>query len=79
SNELAKAGGTPQYVDVKADVTFGKTDTGSGITGIHLTVRGSVEGLDAAAFEKAAQAAKVGCPVSKALTGTTITLDATLL
>jgi osmotically inducible protein OsmC len=79
SNELAKAGGTPQYVDVKADVTFGKTDNGSGITGIHLTVRGSVEGLDAAAFEKAAQAAKVGCPVSKALTGTTITLDATLL
>ena len=46
--------------------------------GIHLTVRGEVEGLDADGFEAAAQAAKVGCPVSKALTGTTITLDASL-
>jgi osmotically inducible protein OsmC len=41
-------------------------------------VRGNVEGLDASGFEKAAQAAKEGCPVSKALTGTTITLDAGL-
>jgi osmotically inducible protein OsmC len=48
------------------------------LTGITLTVRGEVEGLDAAAFEKAAQAAKAGCPVSKALTGVEITLDAAL-
>jgi osmotically inducible protein OsmC len=76
SNELAKAGGTASAVDVKADVTFGKTGNGMGITGIHLTVRGTVTGLDGAAFQAAAEAAKVGCPVSKALTGTTITLDA---
>ena len=48
------------------------------ITGIKLTVRGEVEGLDAAGFEKAAQEAKAGCPVSKALAGTEITLDASL-
>ena len=48
------------------------------LTGIALTVRGRVEGLDAAGFEEAANAAKDGCPVSKALTGVEITLDAAL-
>ena len=52
--------------------------TGFSITVMTLTGLGEVEGLDAAGFEKAAQAAKDGCPVSKALTGTTITLDAAL-
>jgi osmotically inducible protein OsmC len=41
-------------------------------------VRGEAEGIDAAGFEEAAQAAKAGCPVSKALTGVEITLDAAL-
>jgi len=79
SANIAEAGGTPQSLDVTADVSLGP-DSGGGfrITGITLTVRGEVEGLDAAGFEKAAQAAKDGCPVSKALTGTTITLDAAL-
>ena len=44
-----------------------------------ITVRGEVEGLDADGFAKAAQDAKDTCPVSKALTGTTITLDAALV
>ena len=48
------------------------------ITGIALTVRGEADGIDAAGFEEAAQAAKVGCPVSKALGGTDITVEATL-
>ena len=48
------------------------------LTGIKLTVRGQVDGLDAAGFASAAQAAKEGCPVSKALTGVDITLDAAL-
>jgi osmotically inducible protein OsmC len=48
------------------------------LTGIKLTVRGEVEGLDAAQFAKAAEDAKAGCPVSKALTGVDITLDAQL-
>jgi len=43
-----------------------------------LTVRGEVEGIDADAFQQAAQAAKVGCPISKALAAVDITLDAAL-
>ncbi len=50
-----------------------------GITAIHPTVRGRVPGLDAAAFQQAAENAKATCPVSKPLTGvSTITLDAAL-
>ncbi|MFC5993008.1 OsmC family protein [Pseudonocardia hispaniensis] len=76
---LAEAGGTPESLDVTADVTLGPDPNGGlAITGITLTVRGEVTGLDAAGFDKAAQAAKDGCPVSKALAGTTITLDAAL-
>jgi osmotically inducible protein OsmC len=76
SHGLAQAGTPPETVDTKADVTF---QPGEGITGIHLTVRAAVPGLSAADFERAAQDAKSNCPVSKALTGTTITLDATLV
>jgi len=80
SNEIAQAGGTPQALDVTADVTLGQdTDRGGfAITGIKLTVEAEVDGLDESGFEKAAQTAKEGCPVSKALAGTTITLDASL-
>ena len=80
SGGIAKAGGTPQSLDVTADVDFGpdKERGGFMITGIKLTVRGRVDGMDAAAFEKAAQEAKAGCPVSKALAGVDITLDAAL-
>jgi osmotically inducible protein OsmC len=75
SNALAKAGSPPEQLDTSADVTF---QPGEGITGIHLTVRGTVPGMSADDFAAAAEDAKVGCPVSKALTGTTITLDANL-
>jgi osmotically inducible protein OsmC len=79
SANIAEAGGTPKSLDVKADVSLGPDPAGGfRITGIKLTVRGEVEGLDEAGFVKAAEAAKEGCPVSKALTGTTITLDAGL-
>jgi osmotically inducible protein OsmC len=72
---LGKAGTPPESLEVSAAVTF---QPGEGITGIHLTVRGTVPGISEADFVAAAEAAKVGCPVSKALTGTTITLDAAL-
>ena len=79
SSEIGKAGGTTQSLEVTADVTLGQQDGAPTITTIKLTVRGEVDGLDAAGFEKAAQAAKVGCPVSKALAGVDeITLDAQL-
>ena len=77
---ITQAGGTPQSLDVKADVSLGPDSANGGfkLTGIALTVRAEVEGLDAAGFEKAAQDAKAGCPVSKALTGVESTLDAAL-
>lgn len=75
SNELAQAGGMPKTLDVQADVSLGPDPAGGfRLTGITLTVSGDVEGLDGAGFEAAAQAAKVGCPVSKALTGVDIAL-----
>jgi len=79
SNGVAKAGGTPRSLDVTADVTLGADPAGGfRISGIRLTVEGEVDGLDADGFAKAAAEAKANCPVSKALTGTEITLDAKL-
>ncbi|MBA3907887.1 MAG: OsmC family peroxiredoxin [Pseudonocardiales bacterium] len=76
---IAEAGGTPESLDVTADVSLGPDPAGGfAISGIKITVRGEVSGMDATGFERAAEAAKEQCPVSKALTGTTITLDAAL-
>lgn len=75
SHGLGQAGTPPTSLDVSAAVTF---QPGTGITGIHLTVVGAVPGISTDDFAAAAQAAKEGCPVSQALAGTTITLDATL-
>jgi osmotically inducible protein OsmC len=75
SHALAGAGHAPQSLDTRAEVTF---QPGTGITGVHLTVAAEVEGLDAEAFAGFAEDAKQNCPVSQALTGTTITLTASL-
>ena len=75
---IAAAGGTPQSLDVTADVSLGPDTEGFKLTGITLTVRGEVDGLDEAGFKDAAEKAKASCPVSKALTGVDITLDAAL-
>ena len=75
SNILAKAGTPPTSLDTSAAVTF---VPGTGITGSALTVRGVVPGISAEDFAAAAEEAKVGCPVSQALTGVPITLDASL-
>jgi len=76
---IARAGGTPQSLDVRADVSLGPDPAGGfRLTGILLTVRGKADGLDADGFAKAAHQAKEGCPVSKALTGVEIKLDAAL-
>ena len=59
---IAEAGGTPQPLDVTAKVSLGPDPAGGfALTGIAITVRAEVDGLDAAGFEKAAQAAKDGC------------------
>jgi len=76
---LGAAGGTVEALDVKADVSLGADPAGGfQLTGIHLTVRGEVSGIDNATFIQAAEEAKAGCPLSKALTGVAITLDALL-
>ncbi|KQM25791.1 MULTISPECIES: OsmC family peroxiredoxin [Frigoribacterium] len=76
---LGQAGGTVEALDVKADVSLGPDSAGGfKLTGIALTVRGEVSGIDEAGFLEAAQNAKETCPVSKALTGVEITLDAAL-
>ncbi|MGH3433525.1 MAG: OsmC family protein [Thermocrispum sp.] len=75
SHALAQAGNAPEALDTSADVTF---QPGEGITGIKLTVRGSVPGLSEEEFVKAAEGAKENCPVSQALAATSITLDAGL-
>jgi lipoyl-dependent peroxiredoxin len=72
---LGKAGTPPTALETRADVEL---TPGTGITGIHLTVVGEVEGITEEQFLDAAEAAKKGCPVSQALSGTTITLDASL-
>lgn len=73
---LGDAGGSGQSLDVGAQVSLGPDPAGGfRITGIQLTVRGSAEGLSAERFAEIAQQAKSACPVSKALAGTTITLD----
>ncbi|MDQ1627510.1 MAG: lipoyl-dependent peroxiredoxin [Actinomycetota bacterium] len=75
SHALAGGGHPAETIDTQADVTF---QAGKGITGIHLTTRASVPGLTAEQFLELAEQAKQACPVSAALTGTTITLDASL-
>lgn len=77
SNGLAKAGHEAERLDTTAEVDF---VPGTGITKIALSVRGRVQGLDGTQFQKLAEEAKEGCPVSKALKGNVeITLDARLI
>lgn len=75
SKVLADAGATEVALDTRADVEF---TPGTGITGVHLTVTASLQGMSEEEFVSAAEGAKANCPVSKALTGTTITLSASL-
>jgi osmotically inducible protein OsmC len=76
SHALAQAGSAPERLSTAATVTF---VPGTGVTAIALEVTGRVPGLDEAGFQEAAEGAKNGCPVSKALAGVPeITLSARL-
>lgn len=75
SHALAQNGTPPEKLDTTASVTF---KPGTGITGSHLNVSAVVPGLDGAKFEEIAEEAKAGCPVSQALAGVDITLEAAL-
>jgi osmotically inducible protein OsmC len=79
SNELAKAGHAPERVDVSVVVTADKTDSGWTVLSSAITVRGKVPGADEALFLEKAEAAKGGCPISRALSDSVkVTVDATL-
>lgn len=78
SNELDKAGFTPKSMKVNADVTLDTVDGGPKITTVKLTAKGNVPEIDSDKYQEIAAAAKKGCPVSKALTGVEIILDASL-
>lgn len=76
---LARAGTPATRLDVKAVVTFDKTDAGWKVTSSALQVRGVVPGATADAFKAAAEAAKDGCPISGALKGNVaLSVEATL-
>lgn len=75
ANALATFGTPPESLQVTAAVTFAP---GEGITGSHLLVSAKVPGISEQDFERLADEAKQNCPVSKALTGIPITLEASL-
>lgn len=69
ANGLAKAGHPPDLLETRAAATLDEVEGGFGVTRIRLTVRGRVHGIDAEAFARAAEEAKEGCPISRALKG----------
>jgi len=75
---LSDAGFKPDYIDATASVTIRPHDGGFKITRSHLVCEATVANIDAATFAQHAGRAKAGCPVSQALAGTEITLEATL-
>ena len=67
SAQLGNAGITPETLETTASLTLEKLDAGFTVTKVHLDVAGRIPGNDKAAFEKAAQEAKAGCPISRLL------------
>jgi osmotically inducible protein OsmC len=79
SSELAKAGSPPQSLDVTAEVAADRVDGKWTVVSSKLTVRGRVPGLDQARFRDLADAAKNGCPISRAIQGNVaLSVEATL-
>lgn len=79
SSNLAKAGHPPERLEVGAEVTFDKREAGWKVASSALTVRGRVPGISADEFERLAEAAKDGCPISSALKGNVeLSVEATL-
>lgn len=76
--ELGKAGFPPTRIQTTARVNLGKVGEGFAITRIDLETEAEVPGIDEATFLEKAEGAKKGCPVSKALAATEITLKARL-
>ena len=77
SAQLGGAGMTPESIRTTAAVTLEKVGEGFSVTAVHLDVTAKIPGADKGAFEKAANEAKSGCPISKLLNAK-ITMDARL-
>lgn len=77
SHQLSQAGFVPERVETTCTVTFEKVGDGFSVTESHLVMRCKAPGTPQAEFDKAAEAAKGGCPISKLL-NTNIVLEATL-
>jgi osmotically inducible protein OsmC len=75
---LGEAGFAPNYIDATAHVTIEPQDGGFKITKSHIVCKASVKDIDQATFATHAQTAKANCPVSQALAGTEISLEAAL-
>lgn len=75
---LEKNGTPPERVHTEAACTVEKQGDGFSVTTIRLQARARVDGIDEATFQQVAEAARAGCPVSRALAGVQITLDAAL-
>ena len=78
ANALAQEGHPPTKLETDAVCTLDQTDAGFRITTMQLTVRGEVDGIGEDEFRAAAQQAKEGCPVSNALGGVEISMEASL-
>lgn len=76
---LTRAGHEPTSIDTHAEVHLEKGEAGFGITTVELTTRADVAGIDQQTFLDFAEEAKKNCPVSRALTGVEIRLNAVLL
>jgi osmotically inducible protein OsmC len=79
SAALGQAGMTPNSISTQAAVHFGKQGEGFAISRIELSTEADIPGMENAQFQQIAQSAKANCPVSKALTGVEIELNAKLL
>jgi osmotically inducible protein OsmC len=78
SAQLGNANMTPESIETSAELTLEKLDAGWTVTAIHLNVSAKIPGADKTAFEKAAQSAKEGCPISRLLNAK-ITMTARLV
>ena len=79
AHALDQAGNSPEKIETSAEVTLSKADNGFAITEILLKTTAKVKDVDNKKFQEIAQSTKKGCPVSKALTGTTIRLEAVMV
>jgi len=78
SHTLTQGGNPPEHLEVSAKVTLDQRDGNPTVTTSELAVTGAVPGIDQAAFAQAASDAGLNCPISRALAGVEISVQATL-